>query len=231
MFMGRGQVSFEVLVGIALILVFFTVVSLDAYSRSGRASELKTFLHAREVVRVFAENVGSVSSAGDGFYRYFSLPARLEGGYNYSIGVDGVFVDLFWGDGRGAGDTLASGNVTVYCLNYSGGPLNRIANRRGAVEVTCGMPDLGFLEDRVVVKDGVLYAPVVNDGPVPSPAFTITFNGTLDQNIMFLGAGGEIVLEYGVGSMPEGAIVNLSVDSHDNVVESIESNNEIEVTI
>jgi len=229
--MRRGQVSFEVLVAVGFLMALFVVVSIDAYSRNQRASELKTWLEAREVLRVFVDSVESVVSAGDGVYRYVSLPETIEGGYNYSITAGSGVVELSWASVESVGEELSSWNIRIHCLNYTRSLNNRIYNNNGVVDVTCSLPELSVIEDRIVLKDDILYVPIVNNGPLGCGIFGVSINGSSVGAVSSLGAEEVLVLEVDVGAYAAGSPLNLSVDYTNEVVESIEVNNDFLVTV
>jgi len=247
----KGQSGIELLVSIGFILLVFTIVSLFTVRKVQDSTNLKVFGEAKLVLDSFADNINTISEEGSGYYRYFSLPAMLYGSWNYSVATGGNTVEIYWGENSVWARPVINSNVTVHCLDLGKNFSNRILNDQGRIVITCHRPNLRPLNNTVAVNPGeagvvnTVILTLENDANIPYDGnFEVLFEnfdmfGTcsghycevLAVNGMESGEQKDIVFTTPGGWGAGAHLLGFSVDYSDAVVESIESDNNINYTM
>jgi hypothetical protein len=225
-----GQIGLELIVGIGLIMLIFSTVVIIVIDKTAESSSLKTYLDARRVATSVKDNVDMISQQGPGYYKYFSVPEELYGGFEYNLSLSGNLLEVTWAENTWSTKVLSS-NVSVYCMSKGAGVSNRIYYGENGLELTCHRPNLKVVAPSLVI-DRVVNSTIVdvwNDAHVDSPGFTARFetNSTpsplfIDRNVSGLAAGDRMRFQFN-RSLTD--YVSIYVDYHSVVNESIESDN------
>jgi hypothetical protein len=230
----RAQVSIELLMSLVIILLILIVITLYSIEKSQESRDLRTFIDARRICNSVAENLDAIQQQGRGYYKYFTVPDRIEGNYDYSISINKSTVEVIWGERAWAVTTTAS-NVTVYCLDYGENQTNRIRNEGNYLSITCYRPNIRPLGNSVrhwnLGGNVTVSVTVENDGHANSPAFNVSIDGGVIP-VGALDAYQRTEVNRTIAGFPTGGYaVTIQADYGDKVDESIESDNTINHTI
>jgi uncharacterized protein (UPF0333 family) len=86
---GKAQVSMEFFVTLSISLLIFIIIGFVIHQKYAESVETKIHLDGKRVVRSIADNINTVSKSGDGYYTYLTLPGRIYGYGNYTVGFYG----------------------------------------------------------------------------------------------------------------------------------------------
>jgi hypothetical protein len=230
----KAQSSIELISALAIILLVLVLMTAYSIEKTHESAELRTFIDAKRVCSSITDNLDSIQQQGMGYYKYFSIPARLEGNYAYNVSVNNNVVEVYWGEKAWATTTIAS-NVVIYCLDYGLNSTNRVRNDGSQLSITCNKPNLRPLPESIQYWNDhgnvTVSVHVENDALAASPAFNVTFDG-LEQQVGGLGPYEEVELNQTIyGFPPGGHTLVISVDVHNAVDESIETDNTVNQTI
>lgn len=212
----RGQSGLELIIGVAFILLVFYAVILVAQDKTAESSDIKTFLDVQRVGTSIRDNINMICEQGPGYYSYFSLPAQIQGGYDYNVSIRGNSLEVMWEDKTWSCDLLAS-NITVHCLSLGTDRKNRILYGPFGIEVACHLPNLRLAPNSLTLADNYTAFTVWNDAHVDAPAFLTVFetNGTqINTTITGLPAGAKTQLAFNITSK---IYADIFID-YDNVV-------------
>jgi hypothetical protein len=232
---GRGQVGMELIVGLSLIIMVFIIIMLIVGEKSSENAKIASLLDARRVGNSVKDNVNMIVQQGPGYYTYFSMPTALHGGYDYEVYLGGDALELMWADQTWSTKLLAS-NVTVWCLSKGLDVKNRVIFNEDGIVVTCHLPNLKVLRNTLSIKenpDGTnrTRVTVIDDSHVGSDSYRTRFqtNGSIQlANMPPLGPGESTIFEFNATLLD---YMSIEVDDQDDVNESIESDNNISLSI
>ncbi|RLI90508.1 MAG: hypothetical protein DRO89_05740 [Candidatus Altiarchaeales archaeon] len=188
----KGQTTVEMIIVVALILIVFTVSVLVAHRKTVESNDFKMMLDAKRIAQSIADNINTIAEQGPGYYRYFTLPPYISGGYDYNISIYGNFVEITWESRYGEQGyitQIVTGNATKYCLDKGGNTKNKVFNYNERILVTCNRADLMLLGDSFkpeTAKNGTdvnISIDVLNYGILDVPD-TTRFNVTFRNNIL-----------------------------------------------
>ncbi|MDD5111007.1 MAG: hypothetical protein PHG85_00510 [Candidatus Altiarchaeota archaeon] len=230
----KAQASIELvtaLVIMILILVLMVVYSID---RTQESADIKTFIDAKRISGSVGDNLDSIQQQGRGYYKYFSIPERLQGNYEYNLTISQNVVELAWNDKAWAVTTIAS-NVVVYCLDYGLNSTNRVRNEGNNLSITCYKPNLRPLDESFRYwNDGgnvTVSVHFENDAQVGSADFNISLDGA-GKGLSGLNPYEEVEINHTIIGFPSGGYpVVIVADVTNRVEESIESDNMVNRTI
>ena len=229
---GRGQSGIEFITGVALILLVFVVVVVMVIDKTAETSRVKTLIDSQRVAVSFRDNINMINEEGPGYYAYFTAPAMLHGGYDYELIVRNNVLEIVWDDNAWSTKVIPT-NVTVYCLDKGYTAQNRIFYGPNGIEVTCNRPNLKVLPGTLVLTPGKTTVDVINDAHVDAGGFRsrLQTNSTPSASVVAtsgLPAGETTTLEFSLDSKN---YTYVAVDYFDEVNESIESDNIMNVTL
>lgn len=234
----KGQISLEFLAGISFLLLVFILFTLLAYQKSSQANEFKSYLSAKTICQEFVENVNTIAEQGSSYYKYFTLPEKILGNYDYNLSTYGNRLQISWNSASSPYSLpIETRNLTIYCLDKGGGKKNKIINDHGKIIVTCYRPDLKPLAESFKPQEVAagaiinLSIKIKNLGVLASGEFTTLFNSqniTLDLEPE---ERKEIKVEYSAPVIAGNYTILVVVDSKNEIKESIESDNSVNVTL
>ncbi|MFH1788127.1 MAG: CARDB domain-containing protein [Candidatus Altiarchaeota archaeon] len=232
----RGQVSLELIMTVAFVLLIFLVVVSLALEKNSLANNMKLYLDARSVTESFASNINTISEQSSGYYRYVSFPSFLYGRVDYNLSSARNFVSIQYKGSEWVAQTLAS-NITIHCISKGLDNANRFENTGDAIIVTCQLPNIAFMENSfrasssTAGENTTLTVLVKDRSHVNSGAFIVAFNNTDNYSVSSLTAGDWELVSYDIVA-PAAGTHNLyfMIDSGDSVNESIESDNALNVS-
>ena len=137
----HAQATLELIVSFGFLLIIFAIVAALALSKSTQSSELKSYLDAKRIGESVKDNINMISQQGSGYFKYFSLPERVHGEYDYNVSFGGNILDLSWAE-KSWSTQLMTANVKLYSLDKGSSKLNRIFNNEGVIEITGYRPNL-----------------------------------------------------------------------------------------
>lgn len=233
----RGQFSLEVIITLGFLLLVFILVSLLVRDKIGESSEIQSFLDARRIVEHITVNVNMISEQGPGYYRYFSLPSLLRGGFSYDVNAYGNLIGLSWDSKTWSKQTLSQ-NVTIVCLDKGLDKRNYVFNTAGGnIEIICDRPNLAPVSGSISLDnvscdtDAIVEVTLENTGTMRSESFKVAFNesGVLFNESLVDGLDewsktpAEVM--WHTPDTPGTATVYVTVDYTNSINESIESDN------
>jgi len=230
----KAQVGMELMTAMVLILIILIVMTLYSIEKSQESKDIKTFIDAKRIGTSIADNLDTVEEQGKGYYKYFSIPQQIEGGYDYSVHIGLNVVEISWGERSWVVNTIAS-NVTVYCMDYGLNQSNRVWNRGDHLEITCYRPNIRPIKDSLRYWNDqgnvTISVSVENQGHVKSPVFNISIED-LDRQLPALEPYEKVEVNHTIANFPEGGYtVYITVDTEGAAEESIEADNTINETI
>jgi hypothetical protein len=234
----RGQTSLEFLIGITFILFILVLSAVFASQKTAEGDDLKIKIDGKRVCTSFADNVNNIAEQGNGFYKYFSFPARIYGDNDYNITVYGNWVEVTSGNYTWSRQTVSS-NISVICLDKGLTRKNKIFNQLEMIYVICDKPELRVVNDSlrpisVHSNQSInISFQVMNFGPVDAGEFNVSFNETLNQTITKLDSEEKTYLVYSITTPqdPGVYIINITIDPENQINESIENNNVYNATL
>lgn len=231
------------IVGFGVILLVFSVTVLFAMDKMRAASEFKTYVDGKRVAAIVRDNINTVTQQGTGYYKFFSIPTYLRGGYAYNISVRKGVLELSY-EGRTYSSRLNTENVTVYSLDKGVGVRNRAYNSPQGVEVTGHRPNLVPVKNSVTASynsstgNVSMSVDVENEGHVDSNPCELRFiqedAGTRSTVVGVPAVGAGAV--YTVNASDEGFaspayLFLVDVDVNGNVTEGKETDNHLNMTV
>lgn len=153
----KGQVSIEFIIVLAITVLIFMVMGIVIYQKYSRTAELKISMHGNRVARMIADNINEISAVGSGYSLILNLPARLEGGWNYTISFFRSEPTVFMhGGGFIRGDILYWSaplyTENIVCLLPE---CNNLCN--ATPDETCLKVGDDSIDVRVVNEDGIIF--------------------------------------------------------------------------
>lgn len=236
--------SLEFLAGVGFLLFVFLMFTLLAYQKSSQSTELKSYLHAKSICKNFANDINTIAEQGSSYFKYFILPEKIAGNYEYNFSVYANRVEISW-DSRQSPYSLPveTQNLTIYCLDKEEGKKNKILNQNERILVTCYRADLkplaeSFAPEEVSAGETInLSIKVKNSGVLSSGDFTVLFNLEPINLSLDPEERKEIKVEYiapsAVGNYTIPVIVDSGGEVEDGgeVEESIETDNSLNITL
>ncbi|MBU0761609.1 MAG: hypothetical protein KKD39_01160 [Candidatus Altiarchaeota archaeon] len=218
-----GQAVLEFTVAMGFLLIIFSLVVITSIQKTSESAGIKTYIDSRRIGNSVKDNINMITEQGRGYYRFFSIPESIHGGYNYSMYAVGNVLEMTYGDNVWS-TNLISGNVTIHCLSYGKSVKNRVINRGWAVEVTCHKPNMMFDEANTIVTVNSTTLQITNDAHVGAQDFIVSLSNTTDW------------IDYHVGWIEPLGVETVSFDSgagdfcayidyQEEVDESIEADN------
>lgn len=131
---GRGQSGLELIVVFGFLLLFFIVVTLFTAEKNTESGEIKMYLDAKKIADTLVDNINTISEQGSGYYRQFSLPEKLYGGYEYNITSYENIVEISWGNKIMSYQTATS-KIRIMHLEKGADRLNCIVNKGGRIQI------------------------------------------------------------------------------------------------
>lgn len=231
---GKAQVSMELMTALGIILLILVVITLYSMEKSKESKDLRTFIDAKRVCNSIAENLDMIQQQGRGYYKYFTVPERIEGNYDYNITINKNVVEVAWGERAWAVTTIAS-NVTVYCIDYGLNQTNRIRNEGNHLSITCYRPNLRPLESSLRHWESggnvTVSVKVENDGHASSPGFNVSIDSAIVQ-VSGLEPYQKADVNHTIENFPTGGYtILITADYGNQVKESVESDNTVNHTI
>jgi hypothetical protein len=226
-----GQTGLELIVSLVIALLVFMIVVLVAADNMAESSRMRTLIDARRVAGSIKDNINMISQQGPGYYSYVSLPERLQGGYDYRVGIRGSQLELMWEENTWT-ERLSSSNITVHCLSYGLDRKNRIYHGPGGIEVFCHLPNIRLLPATLEVNrpsgdSNVTLVNIINDAVADSPAFSnlMMTNGSQYSVLADpLPAGKTVALQFNMSAQ---GFVTIQADYLQGVNESVETDNNL----
>lgn len=222
----------ELVSSISFIFLVFMVVVLIVMDKTSEAAAIKTLLDVRRMSETIKDNVNMISQQGPGYYSYFSLPAELSGGYEYDVNITNNVLEVMWGESVWT-TRLATSNITVHCLSRGLSVKNRILYGDNGLVVTCHLPNIRLDGNDITVNPyhNETRVTLTNDAHVPSDGFLALMktNGSqASETIPPLAPYESFTVQFN-GSVSQYAAV--WADYNDDINESIESDNYVNVTL
>lgn len=230
----KAQVGVELVTALTIILFILVLMTVYSIEKSEESNDLKTLIDAKRICTSVASNLDTIQQQGKGHYKYFTIPEKIYGNYEYNLSMGKNVVEISWGEKAWAIRTIAS-NVTIYCLDYGLNESNRVWNRGNYLEITCYRPNLRPIKDSIKYWNDsgnvTLSLKVENAGHVDSPSFNVSIDSIIKQ-INGLNAYEKVEVNQTIASFPVGGYtVIIKADAEDIIEESIESDNTINETI
>ncbi|MFH1402650.1 MAG: hypothetical protein ABIH11_00090 [Candidatus Altiarchaeota archaeon] len=137
----HGQTSIELIISLAFLILTFVILVLLATDKTEESAELKIYLDVKRIGESIKDNVNTVSQQGPGYYKYFSLPERIRGHFDYNVSVEGNTLYISW-DHRLSpwSSQMVTPNVTVINITKGLNSRNCVINDEGVVKIKriCG---------------------------------------------------------------------------------------------
>ena len=241
--MMKAQATLEMIVSVGLLLLIFIILSIMALEKSTDSSELKTFLDVKRTGESMKDNINMISQQGPGYYKYFSLPERTFGDYEYNVTIYKNILEILWAD-RLWSTQLMTTNVTVYSLDKGLAKRNRIMNDNGVIEITGHRPNLkpDCNTLNITVNGTTINATfeVLNDAHVDDSNVTYTgftqicggvYNETVTVPMAEIPAFGRILINLNYTEQCASSEFSIRADYNNQVLEGIESDNECNATV
>ena len=147
----HGQTSMEYIMTLGVVMLVFIMVLYVVYEKNMEIIKTKSYLDAQRVTNSIVTNINTISEQGDGYYKYFTIPGELYGGYDYEIIIQGNTVELRWGIFP---YTYSKSPITANVHGYVVKDLNKVLNCGG--EIYVGFPPISCEEALVNVP------PIIN---------------------------------------------------------------------
>ncbi|MFC2154452.1 CARDB domain-containing protein [Candidatus Altiarchaeota archaeon] len=248
----KGQAGVELIVSFGFILLIFIIIGLLATRTIQDSTQLKIYTDAKRVTDSFSDNINTISEQGSGYYRFFNLPQVLYGLENYTLSVSKNIVEITWGNQYAWARPVINSNVTVHCLDYGRNYTNRVLNDDGRLIITCHRPDLLPVNTSINANPGQggiinnVSIDVLNSGHIDAEKdFTVMFtnldrvDGTCAGNhpctgvvVNGLPADKSKIVSYLTPVWGAGTYrIQVEVDYLDEVLESIEEDNNFNFTL
>ncbi|MBD3260291.1 MAG: hypothetical protein GF334_01215 [Candidatus Altiarchaeales archaeon] len=80
-----GQASIEFLVSVSAILIIFIVAGFFVFEKVIQITDYKVNIQGKRLSKSFADNINSVTAAGDGYSQRMYLPNYLYAGREYEL--------------------------------------------------------------------------------------------------------------------------------------------------
>lgn len=219
----KGQTGIELMSGLGLLIIVFMFILILTIHKTSESSRIKTTIDAKRITESIKDNINMISQQGKGYYRYFSLPKQIKGGYAYEVAASDNVVEVLWEDNAYT-MTIIAHNLTIHCLSYNESQTNRIYNRGNAMEVTCWRPNMLFDPETAQINETQTSVHVINDGPTGSDYFWVRFTNTsetVQHQVAPMQAYERLILRYN-STDPDYCI---KLDYGEVVNESIEEDN------
>ena len=229
----KGQVGLELIVALIIILIILILITAYSIDRATESNDMRTFLDAKRVATSVATNLDSIQEQGKGYFKYFTIPEKLYGNYDYNVSIGNNVVDVSWESRAWAVETLAA-NVTVYCLDYGENEINRVLNKGGYLVVTCNRPNLRLIPESLqywnISQNVTVSFDVENEGHVASPGFDVLIDS--DRRVFSgLAPYERIGVNHTLQNVTSGYVVVIRADPDNLIEESIEGDNNASMTI
>lgn len=136
----KAQSSIEFISVVGFVFLIFMISLIVVWDKQRGAIEEKIFLDAKRVCDSIATNINTISEQGDGYYRYFSIPDKLYGGYDYNItiypNISRVWIK--W-DTHSYSASIITANLEIIFIQKGEDKENCVINRGGKVYInsTC----------------------------------------------------------------------------------------------
>jgi|GEM_PF-1315401 len=147
----HGQASMEYIMTLGVVMLVFIMVLYVVYEKNMEIIKTKSYLDAQRVTNSIVTNINTISEQGDGYYKYFTIPGELYGGYDYEIIIQGNTVELRWGIFP---YTYSKSPITANVHGFVVKDLNKVLNCGG--EIYVGFPPISCEEALVNVP------PIIN---------------------------------------------------------------------
>jgi hypothetical protein len=137
----RGQMSIELIISFMFLVLTLGLVILLAIDKTSESAEMKTYLDVKRIGESIKDNINTVSQQGPGYYRYFRLPSRIKGDYDYNVSVYGNDLYITWNHRLSPFSTqLVTANVSIINLKKGLSNRNCVFNDDGVVKIKqlCG---------------------------------------------------------------------------------------------
>ncbi len=179
---GRGQSGLEFIMVFGFLILVLIMTSVISIQKTQETAALKTALDAQRVGTSIKDNIDGIAQQGPGYYKYFSVPNQLHGGYDYDVAIVENIIELSYVENSWSA-YLISSNITYNCLSKGFLRKNRIKHGKNGLIIDCHLPnlkaDIGTY--RIIGNWSVLE--IVNDAHVPSESFYIHYNtSVLEEN-------------------------------------------------
>ncbi|MBD3260276.1 MAG: hypothetical protein GF334_01140 [Candidatus Altiarchaeales archaeon] len=154
----RGQASIELIASLGFVLLIFAVAGVGVLHRSRTASDLKTYLDVEVVGRTLTDNIETINQQGQGYWKLFSIPNYLRGGYDYNVSVKRGVLEIRWGGEGVWTHRLSSVNVTIINMDKGLDKQNKVKYTENGIQITGHRPNLRPLPGSFIVKDNETHA-------------------------------------------------------------------------
>ncbi len=241
----KAQVTVEMILVVALILLMFTLALVTAHRKNVESTDFKLQLDAKRIAQSLATNINSIAEQGPGYFKFFSLPAYLYGGNEYTINVSGNFVEIYWDTRYGEQGYITqvvTSNVSDYCIDKGEDSKNKVFNYGEKILISCERSDIMIEGDSLTPlsaktgDDVELSFNILSYGVLDAENFNVSLTlvnqtggvkwGPYTQEISLLAADSREELEATMPSYPQGIYYLLiEVDSEDSLFESYGGDN------
>jgi hypothetical protein len=228
----RGQSGMELILALALLIMVFYITILFSMDRISQSQQMKTAMDARRIGTSVKDNIDMIVQQGEGYWGFFSVPARIHGGFDYDIFIGDNILEVSW-DGGAYSTMILASNVTVHCISRGVDRENRVMRTSEGVYISCHLPNLmikkGSLD--VDLANNRTRVELMNDAHVGCGGFWVNFhtNGT-DINMTYDGLAPMQSVDL-VFNASQGDYVRIVADYRDELNESVKSDNILVWTI
>jgi len=137
----KGQTSIELIISLGFLILTFAIIVILAYDKTSESAEIKVYMDVKRIGESIKDNINTVSEQGPGYYKYFSIPSRIRGFYDYNVSIYGNMLHISWDHRLSPYTThLISANVTLLELEKGANNRNCIMNDNGLIKIKqiCG---------------------------------------------------------------------------------------------
>ena len=231
----KGQIALELILTILIIFLILIVMTLYSIEKVQESNNIKSLIDAKRICTSIAYNLDAIKGQGQGYYKYFSIPERIHGNYDYDVIINESVVTVLWDENKWFSTRRIASNVTIHCMDYGENETNRIWNRGSHLEITCYRPNLKPREDSIRYwnDNGNVTVSVKfeNDAHIYATAFNVSIDSNR-EDVAGLDSYERIEVNYTIVNMPAGGYsVVITTDTDDTIDESIEADNVLNKTI
>jgi len=185
-----GQSGLEFVMGFGFLLLTLLIAISISTQKTGESAKLKTAIDAQRIGTSIKDNINAISQQGPGFSKYFSVPNRIQGGFDYDIHINSNVLELTWVENSWS-TYLISSNISYHCISKGFDKKNRVKyHDDGTLEVSCHLPNVRADMRTHRVYENYTTIEIENDAHVPADYFKVYFdNNDTDGNFTITGLG------------------------------------------
>ena len=171
----KGQGGLEFIMAFGFLMMVLLMASLISIQKTQDSADLKTAMDAKRVGTSIKDNLDTIAQQGPGYYRYFSIPRSLQGGYDYDVRIEGNVIEISYEQNSWSA-YLISSNITYNCLTKGYLRKNRVKYEPWGLTLNCHLPNLKADDASYFQEGNWSYLEIVNDAHVPSEGFMVFYD-------------------------------------------------------